>query len=161
MTLDELYKLGANIGKDVKFISPIHQNIFSTEPYLITIGDNTTISFDVVFCTHDGSTRVLRNLATNYEEKQTVIYGKIKIGNNCFIGCRSIIMPGVTIGDNCIIGAGSIVTKDIPSNSVCAGQPCKFICSLEEYKEKHNKDFLYCVKMNKEEKKNYLLSILP
>lgn len=161
MTLSELYKLGAKIGKNVAFISPIHQNIFSSEPYLISIGDNTTISFDVVFCTHDGATRVLRNLATNEKEKQTVIYGKIHVGNNCFIGCRSIIMPGVTIGDNCIIGAGSIVTKDIPSNSVCAGQPCKLICSIDEYKEKHSKDFLYCVDMTKNEKQKYLLNLLP
>lgn len=161
MTTQELYKLGANIGKNVSFIGPIHPNIFSSEPYLITIGDNTTISFDVVFCTHDGATRVLRNLAINEKEKQTVIYNKIKVGNNCFIGCRSIIMPGVTIGDNCIIGAGSIVTKDIPSNSVCAGQPCKIICSIDEYKEKHNKDFLYCVNMKYDDKKKYLLSILP
>jgi len=159
MTINELYRLGANIGKNVSFIGPIHQNIFSSEPYLITIGDNTTVSFDVVFCTHDGATRVLRNLTTNEKEKQTVIYGKIKVGKNCFIGCRSIIMPGVTIGDNCIIGAGSIVTKDMPANSVCAGQPCKVICSIQEYKEKH-KDFLYCVNMPYNEKKKYLLNIL-
>ena len=156
MTVQELYRIGAKIGKNVQFIQPIHQNIFSSEPYLITIGDNTTISFDVVFCTHDGATRVLRNLATNDKEKQTVIYGKINVGRNCFIGCRSIIMPGVTIGDNCIIGAGSIVTKDIPSNTVCAGQPAKIICTIEEYKEKHSNDFLYCVNMNYNDKKNYL-----
>lgn len=156
----DIIKLGANIGKNVKFIEPIHQNIFSSEPYLITIGDNTTISFDVVFCTHDGATRVLRNLATNEKEKQTVIYGKINIGKNCFVGCRSIIMPGVTIGDNCIIGAGSIITKDMPANSVCAGQPCKVICSLAEYKEKHKDDFLYCVNLMYEDKKKLLLNVL-
>ena len=54
-------------------------------------------------------------------------YGKIIIGNNCFIGARSTILPGVTIGDNTIIGAGSVVTKDIPSNVVAVGNPCKII----------------------------------
>ena len=61
------------------------------------------------------------------------MFGKIKIGNNVFIGMRSIILPGVTIGDNVIVGAGSIVTKDIPSNSVVAGVPARVIKSFEEY----------------------------
>lgn len=161
MTIDDLYRSGANIGKNVSFIAPIHQNIFSSEPYLITIGDNTTISFDVIFCTHDGATRVIRNLAKNPKDQQTVIYKKIKIGKNCFIGCRSIILPGVTIGDNCIIGAGSVVTHSMPANSVCAGQPCKVICTLNEYIKKHKKDFLYCVDYAPDIKQKYLLNLLP
>lgn len=44
-----------------------------------------------------------------------------------------VILKGVTIGDNCIIGAGSIVTRDIPSNSVATGVPCKVVCSINEY----------------------------
>ena len=146
-----------NIGKNVDLVSPGPN--FGSEPYLITIGDNTTVSFDVAFVTHDAGTRVLRNLATNEKEKQTVIYGEIKIGKNCFIGCRSTILPGVTIGDNCIIGAGSVVNRDIPANHVAAGVPCKVICTLEEYKEKHKDDFLYMFKLPYEEKKKYLLDL--
>ena len=144
-----------NLGKNVSLIPPGPN--FGSEPYLITIGDNTTISFDVAFVTHDGGTRVLRNLATNEKEKQTVIYGQIKIGKNCFVGCRSTILPGVTIGDNTIIGAGSVVNRDIPANSVAVGVPCKVICSLDEYKEKHKDDFLYMVNLPRTEKKKYLL----
>ena len=128
---------------------------FGSEPYLISIGDNTTISFDVAFVTHDAATRVLRNLPGR--NKETVIYGPIKIGKNCFIGCRTVILPGVTIGDNVIIGAGSIVNKDIPSNTVAAGVPCKKICTLEEYEEKHKDDFLYMVSLPFDKKKEYLL----
>ena len=51
----------------------------------------------------------------------------VKIGDNVWIGMNSIIMRGVTIGDNSIIGAGSIVTKNIPSNVIAAGSPCKVI----------------------------------
>ena len=145
------------IGKNVSLISPGPN--FGSEPYLITIGDNTTVSFDVAFVTHDGGTRVLRNLATHEKEKQTVIYGQIKIGKNCFIGCRSTILPGVTIGDNSIIGAGSVVNRDIPANCVAAGVPCKVICTLEEYKEKHKDDFLYMVNLPYEQKKKYLLDL--
>jgi acetyltransferase-like isoleucine patch superfamily enzyme len=49
------------------------------------------------------------------------------IGKRCFIGANSIIMPGVTIGDEVIIGAGSVVTKNIPSNTIAAGNPAKII----------------------------------
>lgn len=147
-----------HLGKNVQLIGPVHPNIWSSEPYLITIGDNTTISFDVVFLTHCGETRVFRNLAKNEQEKQTVIYKKVVVGTNCFIGCRSIIMPGVHIGNNVIVGAGSVVTRDIPDNMVCAGVPAKVICTIDEYKQKHKDEFMYCVKLPYEEKKHYLLT---
>ena len=57
----------------------------------------------------------------------------VTIGNNVFVGAGSIILPGVHIGNRVIIGAGSIVTKDIPDNSVAAGNPARVICSLDEY----------------------------
>lgn len=147
-------KQGVNIGENVSIISPISPVIFSSEPYLISIGNNTTISFDVVFITHDAATRVLRNLPNGNSE--TVIYGTINIGNNCFIGARSTILPNVSIGDNTIIGAGSLVNRDIPANCVAAGNPCKVICTLKEYKEKHKDDFLFMVSLPYELKKNYL-----
>jgi len=142
-----------NIGKNVSIVG---QANFGSEPYLITIGDNTTISFDCAFVTHDAATRVIRNIPG--ENPETVIYGEINIGKNCFIGCRTVILPNVTIGDNVIIGAGSIINKDIPSNTVAAGNPCKIICTLEEYKNKHKNDFLYMVSMPFEEKKTYLIN---
>ncbi len=145
-----------HLGKNVQLIHPVHPNIWSSEPYLITIGDNTTISFDTVFITHCGETRVFRNLANNDKEKQTVIYKPIKVGNNCFIGCRSTILPGVTIGNNVIIGANSLVTTDVPDNVVCAGIPSKVICTLDEYKAKHKDEFMFCVQLPYNEKKNYL-----
>ena len=57
----------------------------------------------------------------------------IVIGNNVYIGMGAYIMPGVHIGDNVIVGAGAIVTKDIPSNSVCAGIPARVIKTIDEY----------------------------
>ncbi len=51
----------------------------------------------------------------------------ITIGNNVWIGAQVCVLPGVTIGDNCVIGAGSVVTKDIPTNSLAVGNPCKVI----------------------------------
>lgn len=49
------------------------------------------------------------------------------IGDNVWIGGGAIIMPGVTIGDNVVIGAGSVVTRDIPSDTIAYGSPCRVI----------------------------------
>lgn len=49
----------------------------------------------------------------------------VKIGKNCWIGAGVVIVPGVTIGDNVVVGAGSVVTKDLPSNVLAFGNPCK------------------------------------
>ena len=54
----------------------------------------------------------------------------IKIGNNVWFGGNVTVLPNVTIGDNVVIGAGSVVTKDIPSNVVAVGNPCKVIKNL-------------------------------
>lgn len=103
---------------------------FGSEPYLITLGDNVRMSGDVRFVTHDGGSWVFRRSG---KYKDVVHFGKIVVGNNCFIGTRAIIMPGITIGDNCVIGAGAIVTKNIPSNSVAVGIPAKIVMTTEEY----------------------------
>lgn len=87
----------------------------------VTIGDNTTISFATIL-THDASIKLFTG---------KVRTGHVHIGNNCFIGYGSIVLPGVTIGDNCIVGAGSVVTRDIPSETVVGGVPARKLCDLE------------------------------
>lgn len=61
--------------------------------------------------------------------------GRITIGNNVFIGARSIVLSNVKIGDNSVVGANSVVTKDVPSGVVVAGNPAKIILTIEEYKK--------------------------
>ncbi len=51
----------------------------------------------------------------------------VRIGNNCWLGAGALVMPGVTIGDNTVVGAGSVVTKDLPSNVIAAGNPCRIL----------------------------------
>lgn len=149
---DKYRERGVRIGKNVDLVNPPN---FGSEPYLISIDDNTTVSFDCVFVTHDAATRVIRNLEDGNPE--TVIFGPISIGKNCFIGCRSVILSNVSIGDNTIIGACSLVNRDIPSNVIAAGNPCKVICTLDEYRTKHKDDFLYMVSLPYDEMKEYLL----
>lgn len=57
----------------------------------------------------------------------------VKIGKNCWLGAGVIIVPGITIGDNVVIGAGSVVTKDLPSNVVAVGNPCKVLREVDEH----------------------------
>ena len=63
----------------------------------------------------------------------------IHIGRNCWLGAGVIVMPGVTIGDNVVIGAGSVVTKDIPSNVVAVGNPCRVLREVGE----HDRQFYF------------------
>lgn len=67
----------------------------------------------------------------------------IHIGENCWLGAGVIVVPGVTIGDNVVIGASSVVTKDIPSNSVAMGTPCRVVRQIND----HDKE--YCFKDKK------------
>lgn len=63
----------------------------------------------------------------------------VHIGRNCWIGANVAIMPGITIGDNVVIGAGSVVTKDIPSNVVAVGNPCRILREVGE----HDREYYY------------------
>lgn len=63
----------------------------------------------------------------------------VKIGKNCWIGGSVSIVPGITIGDNVVVGAGSVVTKDLPSNVVAVGNPCKVIREVNE----HDKEYYF------------------
>lgn len=116
-------KIGVTIGENCKLIGSPN---WGSEPWLIKIGNHVEISFDCAFVTHDGSTWVFRN---EEQYKNIVKFGRINIGDNCFIGARSLILPGVTIGANSIVAAGSVVTKYIPSGEVCGGgyQPEKYV----------------------------------
>lgn len=110
---------------------------FGSEPYLISIGNNSEVTYGVTFITHDGGTWIFRKNNEFTGNK----FGPIIIKDNCMIGINSIILPNIEIGPNSVIGAGSVVTKNVPPNSVYAGNPAKFICSTSEYLEKcKNKD---------------------
>lgn len=64
--------------------------------------------------------------------------GVVSIGNNVFIGADSTLLPGISIGDNVVIGAGTVVAKDIPSDCVVVGNPCRILRTYEEFVEKEN-----------------------
>ena len=55
------------------------------------------------------------------------MYGETRIGKKCFIGFNAIVMCGITIGDEVVVGSGAVVTKDVPSNTIVAGNPARVI----------------------------------
>jgi acetyltransferase-like isoleucine patch superfamily enzyme len=127
--------LGVNFGKNVRITG---NPSFGSEPYLITIGDNVTITIGVIFHNHDGGVGVLRNKYAGID-----VIRPIKVGSNVFIGSNATLMPGVTVGNNVVIGASSLVTRDIPDNVVAGGVPAKIIKTLEQYEEKVLKEAIY------------------
>lgn len=150
--IDQSRKIGVTVGKNCRFYS---MN-FSSEPYLIEIGDHVTITEDVKFITHDGATWVLRGMKKEY--KDVNILGRIVIGNNVFIGNNAILLPGIEIGDNTIIAAGSVVTKSFTGNEIIAGVPAKTICSIDEYIEKNKNFFVNTKHLSSQEKKELIVS---
>lgn len=121
--------IGVNIGEN----NLIGKNHWSSEPYLITIGSNCQITHGVLIHTHGGC-QVIRDRIPDFD-----VFGKVKIGNWVYIGAYSQIMPGVTIGDHALIAGGSIVTKSVPNYEVWGGVPARFICTVDEYKERNMK----------------------
>lgn len=133
LNIEKLKKRGLKVG--VNF-NPIGQNIIDpSHCWHIEIGDNVIMAPRSHILAHDASTWLFNGYTK---------VANVKIGNNVFIGAGAIVLMGVTIGDNVIIGAGSIVIKDIPSNTVAAGNPAMILCSLEDYLKKES------LSMNKE-----------
>ena len=124
---------GVTIGENNILVDVQHIRIDLTRPYLLTIGNNNTLSDSVTILTHDYSWSVV---AKRYPGEIYPILGKVEIGDNCFIGSHTTILPNVKIGSNVIVGAGSLVNRDLPDDTVCAGVPARVICTLDEYREK-------------------------
>lgn len=120
-----LRKQGMKIGEDCR----LNTFSFSTEPYLIEIGDHVAIAAGTEIITHDGAVWCFRDVIENAD-----VFGKIKIGNNVFIGDNCTILPNTIIGNNCIIGAGSVVRGKFPDDSVIIGNPAKVVLKMSMQK---------------------------
>jgi maltose O-acetyltransferase len=123
---DSLRRQGMHIGEDVYL--PDSTWIDTSQCYLISIGDHSGFGEDCLLLAHDAQMDEFLDAAR---------IGRIIIHPSCHIGARTIILPGVEIGPRTIVGAGSIVARSLPPDTVCAGNPAKPLCSLEEYLSKH------------------------
>lgn len=113
---------GYNIEIGNNFYS--NHNLIILDPAKVTFGDNVFIGPNCSFYTPEHPIDAqTRNKGLEYAKE-------IKIGNNVWFGGSVTVLSGVTIGDNVVIGAGSVVVKDIPSNSLAVGNPCKVIKNI-------------------------------
>ncbi len=113
---------GRQISVGRRFFANFHFTVLDEAP--VTIGDDCFIGPNVSIYTACHSTDpVERNSRCEWALP-------VRIGHNVWIGGSVTILPGVTIGDNVTIGAGSVVVKDIPSDVVAAGNPCRVVRRL-------------------------------
>ncbi len=100
----------------------IYTEAFSTEPYLIALGNRVCISGGTKFATHDGAAWMLRPERPAFQS-----FGTIEVGDGTFIGENCLIMANTSIGAGCIIGAGAVVRGSVPANSLVVGNPGKVV----------------------------------
>lgn len=138
-----LKKMFAEIGDDCYIEPPFHANWggknvhFGNGVYAnfnLTMVDDCDIFVgnNVMFGPNVTVSAGTHPIHPELRSKQAQYNIPIHIGNNVWIGANSVILPGVNIGDNSVIGAGSIVTKDIPSNVIAVGNPCRVLREINE-----------------------------
>ncbi|MDK0751500.1 sugar O-acetyltransferase [Clostridium perfringens] len=138
-----LKKMFAEIGDDCYIEPPFHANWggknvhFGNGVYAnfnLTMVDDCDIFVgnNVLFGPNVTVSAGTHPIHPELRSKQAQYNIPIHIGNNVWIGANSVILPGVNIGDNSVIGAGSIVTKDIPSNVIAVGNPCRVLREINE-----------------------------
>lgn len=121
-----LRQRGMRLGSDVWL--PASTWIDPDYCFLISIGNHCGFGEECLILAHDAQMDEFLDAAR---------IGEVTIHESCHIGARTVILPGVVIGPKTIIGANSVVTRSLPPNTVCAGNPAKVVCSLEDYLSKH------------------------
>lgn len=130
LSLEELKRRGCQIGADCKIMERVV--IDPSHCGHIRIGNRVTIAPQAYLLAHDTST---------YAFLGYTAIGKVVVEDDVFIGAGAIILPNVVIGKGSIVGAGSIVSHDVDPHTVVAGNPAKFICSIDDYKKKQKERF--------------------
>jgi acetyltransferase-like isoleucine patch superfamily enzyme len=131
-----LRRCGARIGSQATLLNRVED--FGTEPWLVEIGSRVTIAGGVLLLTHDGASRVFRHRIEGGSPFGNR-FGTIRVLDNCFIGARSILLPGITIGPDSIVGAGSVVARDVPPRTVVAGHPARAVADLDDHIETYRR----------------------
>ncbi len=130
--INKLKEKGVSIGEDVFLYRPYNTTIDIQNPHLLSIGNHVMITGPVTILTHDYSWSVLKR-------KYGYIVGNqkpVKIGNNVFIGWGATILAGTTIEDNTVIGANSVVHGHLEGDAVYAGNPAKYLMTIDEFYKK-------------------------
>lgn len=145
-----LKKMFGAVGKNCYVEQPLHSNWAGKHVF---IGDNFYSNFNLTLV-DDGNIFIGDNVLIGpnvtvataghpvnpeLREKALQFNREVHIGSNVWIGANAVVLPGVTIGENSVIGAGSVVTKDIPSNVVAVGNPCRVLREISD----RDREFYY------------------
>ena len=125
-SVEYLRSRGVQIGENVSILNSL---INFEHGFLISIGNDVTLT-GVRVLAHDASTQIPLGVSK---------VGRVIIGDKVFVGQGSIILPNTRIGSRVIVGAGSVVSRDIPDNSVAAGNPARVIGSYDDFVERHRR----------------------
>ena len=149
-----LHKLFAEVGENCYIEPPFHanwgkhthlgHNVYAN--FNLTLVDDTHIYIgdDVMIGPNVTIASAGHPIDSELRKKAFQFNIPVNICNNVWIGANSVVLPGVTINENTVIGAGSVVTKDIPSNVVAAGNPCRVLREINERdKEYYYKNYQY------------------
>lgn len=136
--IEHIRSKGVRVGKGTVVLDPKKIQIDVSRPELLEIGENVFLHRGTIIITHDWASWCFVNTHNEFIPS----HGKVKIGNNVWLGENVSILKGVTIGDNVIIGLGAVVVKDIPSNSIAVGVPAKVVGSYTDYFEKRKSDYV-------------------
>ncbi|MHA0856776.1 sugar O-acetyltransferase [Paenibacillus sp. CMAA1364] len=122
-------------GQHVHFGKNVYANFNLTlvDDTHIYVGDYTMFGPNVTVATAG------HPILPELREDVTQFNIPVHIGRNVWIGAGVVILPGITIGDNSVIGAGSIVTRDIPTNVVAVGNPCRVLREIND----HDKEYYF------------------
>lgn len=138
----KVFRINGNVPWPVHFTSSVLGVENIKKGIMVDPGDNPGIYIQATNGIHIGSnvgfgfgTKIISANHAHENHSKHDACRPIHIGNHVFVGANSVILPGVTIGDNVVIGAGSIVVKDIPSNTIAVGNPCKVVKEKEPYIE--------------------------
>lgn len=141
--------IGTNVSVGLPFICDYGKNIYMgnnvsvnmnctfVDCNKITIGDQVLIASNVQLYTATHPVELSERLTPDWSMETGQYFCRtyalpIKIGNGCWLGGGVIVLPGITIGDGSVIGAGSVVTKDIPPDTLAAGNPCRVIRKINK-----------------------------
>lgn len=127
--INYLRSLGMVIGDNTVIYSPDYCVIDQTRPWMIEIGSNVSITTGVTILTHGYDWSVFKGMYGDVLGSA----GRVKIGDNVFIGMNTTILKGVTIGSNVVIGANSLINKDVPDNCVVVGNPQRVVSDINSY----------------------------
>lgn len=119
--------LGVSVGTGCR----VYSCKVASEYHMVSIGNDTTISIDVLFVTHDGTGWLVRD-----DRGRRYRYAPVRVGDRCFVGARAVLMPGVEVGSDSVVAVGAVVTKSVPAGSVVAGVPARVIGRTDELRER-------------------------